>query len=142
MGELAIPVLADHAGDGNVWAVDDLAVVGTPAAAESLARMLWSTEEVATRTAWRLAELLRHPDIEEALSRTDNTAGPAAPSYDWVWRPFTPNTSAAMLAIAGRIAYLLDQVPSTSFRRIPSALTPGSACPSSHSGSSQDTRTT
>lgn len=75
--------------------------------------MLWSTEEVATRTAWRLAELLRHPDVEEAPSRTDTTADPAAPSYsyDWVWRPFTPNTSAAMLAIAGRIAYLLDKGP-------------------------------
>ncbi|MGH3697083.1 MAG: NACHT domain-containing protein [Pseudonocardiaceae bacterium] len=111
MGELAIPVLADHAGDGNVWAVDDLAVVGTPAAAQRLAPMLWSTEEVATRAAWRLAELLRHPDVEEVLSRSDNTADPAAPSYDWVWRPFASKVSDAMPAIAGRIAYLLDKGP-------------------------------
>lgn len=109
MGELAIPVLAEHASD--VWAVDDLAVVGTPAAAESLARLLWSTEEIATRAAWRLVELLRNSDVEEGLSRTDITPDPAAESYDWVWQPFAPGTSAAMPTIAGRIAYLLDKGP-------------------------------
>ncbi|HEU0089540.1 MAG TPA: hypothetical protein VFQ77_18170 [Pseudonocardiaceae bacterium] len=111
MGELAIPVLADHAGDGKVWAVDDLAVIGTPAAAESLAKVLWATEQVATRAAWRLAELLRNPDVEDGLSRTDNTADPATPSYDWIWRPFAPSTSTTMRAIMGRVAYLLDKGP-------------------------------
>jgi len=111
MGELAIPVLAGHASNGDVWAVDDLAVVATPAAAESLARMLWSTEEIATRAAWRLAELVRNPDVEEGLSRTDITADPAAENYHWVWRPFASGVSAAMSAIVGRIAYLLDKGP-------------------------------
>lgn len=97
MGELAIPVLADHAGNGNVWAVGDLTVVGTPAAAESLAPMLWSTEEVATN--------LCNFHVRVA--------------YDEASRSDTPSSSATRLAVE-----LLDwRCPDPRYRQLIKLLT-------------------
>ncbi|GIJ06876.1 NACHT domain-containing protein [Micromonospora andamanensis] len=133
-GELAIPTLAARAGAGSVAAVDDLAAVGTPAAAVALAEQLWAGDmEVAVRAAWRLAVLVGAPDVENELRTFDPTAVEAASVaaqaarsaerrsgrvrgaewYDWLWAPFEPGTP--MARTMGRLGWLIldsaDDVP-------------------------------
>ncbi|RSM64639.1 NACHT domain-containing protein [Kibdelosporangium aridum] len=115
MGELALPVLTEHASNGHGWAVDDLGVVGTPSAAKALSSLLWTPDApVAKRAAWCLAGLIRNPDVEEIL-RADTWVG-AGPVMEWVWKPFANGKDDPLVRIAGRIAYLLyesdhDDVP-------------------------------
>ncbi|MBQ1051741.1 NACHT domain-containing protein [Micromonospora sp. C51] len=125
-GELAIPTLAARAGAGSVAAVDDLAAVGTPAAAVALAEQLWaSNRKVAVRAAWRLAVLIGAPDVAnelrtfdptaaeaasvaaEATRRTDRRSGrvPGAEWHDWLWAPFEPGTP--MARTMGRLGWLI-----------------------------------
>lgn len=106
MGELALTVLTARAAEGFLWAVDDLAVVGTPAAATALVDLLWADGRAATRAAWRLAELIRNPDVEEQLRR----ASPAVTDVEaeaWMWQPFTRRKDDPLLLIGGRIGRLL-----------------------------------
>ncbi|GAB3849850.1 hypothetical protein GCM10029963_35050 [Micromonospora andamanensis] len=134
-GELAIPTLAARAGAGSVAAVDDLAAVGTPAAAVALAEQLWAGDtQVAVRAAWRLAVLVGAPDVENELRTFDPTAVEAASVaaqaarsaerrsgrvrgaewYDWLWAPFEPGTP--MARTMGRLGWLIlessDAAPS------------------------------
>ncbi|WFE44737.1 NACHT domain-containing protein [Verrucosispora sp. WMMD1129] len=125
-GELAIPTLAARAGAGSVAAVDDLAAVGTPAAAVALAEQLWARDrKVAVRAAWRLAVLVGAPDVAnelrtfdptaaeaasvaaEATRRTDRRSGrvPGAEWHDWLWAPFEPGTP--MARTMGRLGWLI-----------------------------------
>jgi hypothetical protein len=125
-GELAIPTLAARAGAGSVAAVDDLAAVGTPAAAVTLAEQLWAADrKVAVRAAWRLAVLVGAPDVEnelrtfdpsaveaasvtaEAVRLTDRRSGrvPGVEWYDWLWAPFEPGTP--MARTMGRLGWLI-----------------------------------
>ncbi|HEX4700548.1 MAG TPA: NACHT domain-containing protein [Pseudonocardiaceae bacterium] len=115
MGELALPVLVARANEGYLWAVDDLAVVGTPAAAVALADLLWTDQPNATRAAWRLADLIRHPNVEAELRRTSPQQVGATAS--WMWQPFATGNNDPLLCIAGRVGLLLqysapDDVPS------------------------------
>lgn len=117
MGELALPVLTARAEGGHQWAVDDLAVVGTPSAATALAGLLWETDgqvgKSAFRAAWHLAALLRNPDIEQGLRDAPGRMGVGA-TLNWIWRPFTTGKDDPLYAIAGRIAWLLTKSdPST-----------------------------
>ncbi|MFF5219093.1 NACHT domain-containing protein [Micromonospora sp. NPDC000442] len=134
-GELAIPTLAARAGAGSVAAVDDLAAVGTPAAAVALAEQLWARDpKVAVRAAWRLAVLVGAPDVAnelrtfdptaveaasvaaEAARLTDRRSGrvPGAEWCDWLWAPFEPGTT--MARTMGRLGWLIlestDDAPS------------------------------
>lgn len=108
MGEIAIPQLAHAArARAELWAVDALARIGTPAAATELASLLWPTSAVSRRAAWLLAWLMRIPDVEEALRECEipqivNERG----SYSWLWSPGEP--SRELRLIAGRIGFLLD----------------------------------
>ncbi|MGC5055072.1 NACHT domain-containing protein [Micromonospora sp. DT48] len=125
-GELAIPTLAARARDGSVAAVDDLAAVGTPAAAVALAEQLWAPDrQVAVRAAWRLAVLVGAPDVENELRTFDPTAVeaaavaakrgrsadrrsgnlPGAEWHDWLWAPFEPGTPIARTM--GRLGWLI-----------------------------------
>ncbi|MCZ7420686.1 NACHT domain-containing protein [Verrucosispora sp. WMMA2121] len=125
-GELAIPTLAARAGAGSVAAVDDLAAIGTPAAAVALAEQLWARDrQVAVRAAWRLATLVDAPDVENELRTFDPTAAeaasvaaeaarltgrrsgrlPGAEWYDWLWAPFEPGTP--MARTMGRLGWLI-----------------------------------
>ena len=92
MGELAVPVLEQRAATDDLQAVDDLAFIGTPVAAEALARLMCIEEEVhptlAAAAAWRFAELLAVPDVEEGLKNSGFQIPDGVPSYDWEWRPF------------------------------------------------------
>jgi hypothetical protein len=106
-GELAIPALAGRSAAGDFWAVDDLAAVGTPAAAERLVDLLWDSGAVAVRAAWRLAELFLRPGVEDALRRAELRVEPAADRCRWVWRPFG-DPDGQLGVIAGRVVYLLD----------------------------------
>ncbi len=114
MGELAIPVLAERAADGDEQTVDDLALIATPAAAEALAGLLHATEKVAVKAAWRLAELLTNPDIEEGLKSSGyQVPGPVQSAYYWVWQPFArPDTQDDPIgSIVARIADLISVNP-------------------------------
>ncbi|MWK40469.1 NACHT domain-containing protein [Actinomadura sp. J1-007] len=115
MGEPAVEALSAAALDGALWAVDALAGVATPAAAQRLAGLLWHAAPTATRAAWRLAALLPYPDVEEALRGEPGLAAPADPPlgpenwwYPWIWAPFAGPDDGALPQIAGRIAYLID----------------------------------
>lgn len=119
MGELAIPVLERRAAAGDVEAVDDLAFIGTPAAAESIAGLLRIDDpagapgETAVTAAWRLAELLADSDVEEGLKASGFQIPDGVPSYDWVWKPFalSPDQDGPIGWIIGRAALLIDQSP-------------------------------
>jgi NACHT domain len=126
MGELAIPVLEQRAADGDRQAVDDLAFIGTPAAAESLAGLIGMdtgfddsvkqvsddpTLQVSVTAAWRLAELLLVPDVEEGLKSSHFQVPVGVPNYDWLWKPFAlPGIQDGPIGwIVGRAALLIDK---------------------------------
>ena len=108
MGELGIPALSARASTGDIQAIDDLAVIATPAAAEALAALLWQDEPAATRTAWWLAELLVSPDIEDGLRHSAISVERSAPVLDWIWRPFAGPEDRTLSMIVDRVGYLLD----------------------------------
>jgi hypothetical protein len=114
MGELAIPVLSERAAAGEDHTVDDLASIATPAAAEALTDLLGATGSVAVRAAWRLAELLTNPDVEEGLKNSRyQVPDPVQPAYYWVWQPFArPGTKDGPIGwIVARVAELINRNP-------------------------------
>ncbi|MEU5362461.1 NACHT domain-containing protein [Streptomyces sp. NPDC005925] len=105
MGEIAIPQLARSAqGRQEIWAIDALGRIGTPAAATELASLLWVTSPVARRAAWLIASQLRVPDVEEALRECETPE--SSEVYEWVWD--STEESKSLQLIAGRVAFLLD----------------------------------
>ncbi|WP_026426105.1 NACHT domain-containing protein [Actinokineospora inagensis] len=108
MGELALPALAVQAANAVVSAVDDIGRVGTPAAAEVLAGLLlWSSPDaIAVRAAWRLAQLLPNPGVEQQL-RELTPPTDVDHEWDWVWQPFASGRDDPLTAICGRMAALL-----------------------------------
>ncbi|MEV0633657.1 NACHT domain-containing protein [Streptomyces sp. NPDC050619] len=105
MGEIAIPQLALSAQRRQeIWAIDVLGRIGTPAAATELASLLWMWTSAARRAAWLLASLIRVPDVEEALRECETPE--IAESYSWLWTSAEESRSLRM--IAGRIGFLLD----------------------------------
>jgi hypothetical protein len=126
MGELAIPVLEQRAATGDLQAVDDLAFIGTPVAAESLARLTCMDKQdaaghstITVSAAWRLAELLAVPDVVEGLKNSGFQVPAGVPSYDWVWKPFAfPGTQDGPIGwIIGRVALIIDSNPLSSRQR-------------------------
>jgi hypothetical protein len=119
MGELAIPVLERQARDGDPAATDDLAFIGTPAAAESLTYLMFdadsvsSLDRIAVIAAWRLAELLIVPGVEEGLKAFRPQLPDSFEVYDWIWAPFAvPGEQYGPLPkIMGRAAFLIDKQP-------------------------------
>ncbi|MEV4055769.1 NACHT domain-containing protein [Amycolatopsis sp. NPDC049688] len=107
MGELALPVLIARSAEGYLWAVDDLAVVGTPAAAAALTQLIWVETAVARRAAWWLASLLADPNVEEDLKR--QPIPDDRPESDrWFWQPFSEGPDDSLALLVGRIGKLLD----------------------------------
>ncbi|MEU8817361.1 NACHT domain-containing protein [Actinoplanes sp. NPDC048796] len=111
MGEQAIPALRTQIAHGVLPAVDDLAFVGTPAAAQALAESLWSDDPEAIRAAWRLAELLQQEDIEAHLRLHDPAPGLTGASADWISAPFRGPDAGHLPKIIGRMGFLLDRSP-------------------------------
>ncbi|WP_169792559.1 MULTISPECIES: NACHT domain-containing protein [Actinoplanes] len=109
MGEQAIAALTSSARAGSLQALDDLAVVGTPAACEALVSMLWGDDAKALRAAWHLAVLIRNSEIEAGLELSDVHVRTDCKRLDWVWQPFARPNSGGMRIIAGRIAHLIEQ---------------------------------
>lgn len=112
-GELAIPVLASRARGGSVEAIDDLAAIGTPAAAIAIAEQLWGERSVAIGAAWRLAALICAPDVESELIRFDPAPFQCKSEdwLDWLWAPFVPAPSrrTGMAVTMGRVGWLIDR---------------------------------
>ncbi|WP_191250896.1 NACHT domain-containing protein [Amycolatopsis oliviviridis] len=119
MGELALPVLTERSAEGFLWAVDDLAIVGTPAAAVALAHLLWQEKAGAIRAAWRLAVLLSNPNVEEELKRSVMPDERAA-AEPWFSRPFIEvRLNGPLSQIFSRVGYLLEN---SKYEDIPSDL--------------------
>lgn len=109
MGEQAISALTSLANTGLLQALDDLAFVGTPAASEALAAMLWTDDAKALRSAWHLAALIQNSDIEAGLRLSNASVRTDSKRLDWVWRPFSQENSGKFQPIVERIAYLIDR---------------------------------
>jgi hypothetical protein len=109
MGEQAISALMSLAEKGSLWAVDDLAFVGTPAASEALAAMLWRDDARALRAAWHLAALIQNSDIEAGLRLCGLDFGSDGNRLDWVWQPFDRADSGKFRTVFARTAYLIDK---------------------------------
>jgi hypothetical protein len=111
-GELAIPVLADRARAGGVAAIDDLAAIGTPAAATAIAEQLWGERPTAVWAAWRLAALIGAPGVEGELAQFDPAPFRRGDGdwYDWLWEPFPSAADGrqTILVTMGRVGWLLD----------------------------------
>ncbi|MBM7775170.1 hypothetical protein JOD54_005374 [Actinokineospora baliensis] len=106
MGEAALPTLVAQAKADALWAIDDIAAVGTPAAAEALAGLLWQPVRVATHVAWRLAQLLPSPGVEDQVRRVV-PPDEETREFDWVWAPFAEGRDDPLRAICGRVAELI-----------------------------------
>lgn len=111
MGDLAVAAYASHARKGLLTAIDDLASIATPAAARELISLLAADTDTSTRAAWHIAALVRSPDVEETLQRSDDLLPPSGPRLDAVWAPFQEQSTKVWLDIIGRVAYLLDNSP-------------------------------
>ncbi|MBB2946927.1 energy-coupling factor transporter ATP-binding protein EcfA2 [Actinoplanes lutulentus] len=109
MGEQAITALTSAAWAGSLQALDDLAVVGTPAASEALTSMLWNDDAKAVRSAWHLAALMQNSEIEANLRLSDVSVRTECKRIDWVWQPFSNGASTKFEIIVGRVAYLVDR---------------------------------
>jgi NACHT domain len=133
MGDLAVPALKKLAESGNQNALNDLARIGTPGAAQVLVPFLWHSDAAMSgRTAWHLGTLISQPEVEAAFrecqlekSQLNNKL-----LLDWVWEPFFGSTydsttyiagtdvlssppvlKSALPIVANRIAYLLQEAP-------------------------------
>ena len=118
MGEQAVPALRDKATTGDMTAIDDLAAIRTPSAAQAVTSFLWEDGELAERSAWWLASLIRNPDVEAEVKVFHGEAR-GLETLDWVWAPFAPSGSALSL-VMGRVAHLLAASPT---QAIPEELT-------------------
>jgi energy-coupling factor transporter ATP-binding protein EcfA2 len=129
MGEKAIPALQTRAEQGRVDAVDDLAVVGTPAAAVALARFLSQDNDVAKRAAWRLASLTSNPAVEAGLRASSLELPASIQTLPWIWAPFAKGEAPRFLAVMGRIGYLLNSGDETDIPEDMTAMDPRFAIP-------------
>jgi len=111
MGDLAVPVYVRHTRRGELVAIDDLASIATPAAARELVSLLSSDTDIARWAAWRIASLIKNPDVEEALRASDDLPAPSGQRLDPVWAPFRQQSTAQWLEVMGRVAYLLQASP-------------------------------
>lgn len=113
MGDLAVPMLAKSANEGNEWAFNALYAIGTPQAASVLTPFLWNkAKKLQFQSAWLLSALLSKPNVETALRNFHLTTEQYKAEYlSWVWEPFEENTDSPITTIAGRIAYLIRDTP-------------------------------
>jgi hypothetical protein len=113
MGDLAVPALRKLADTGNLRAIDDLCLIGTPDAAGALLAILSMKSgalPVTISAAWALGSMLANAAVEEALhdpERAPKDVWSADADWDWVWKPFAPPTS-ALHRIVARVAAVID----------------------------------
>lgn len=113
MGDLAVPALEQLAEAGDVTAVRELEIIGTPQAAEALTGLLFHVNnEISTGSAWGVASLLVQPTVEDALRRYQlKELQRFSPRLDYVWKPFSEPPGSSLPIIAGRVAFLLNNFP-------------------------------
>ncbi|MDM8566584.1 hypothetical protein QUF74_13145 [Candidatus Halobeggiatoa sp. HSG11] len=95
--------------------LDCLREFGTPKAALALVPFLWHKDyDLASHATLNLAILLSKLEVENALRGYELTKEQQKDEwFKWVWEPFNeyePNNS-SLPVIAGRIGYLIDQLP-------------------------------
>ncbi len=108
MGELAVRELVGLAEAGQIDAVDDLWEIGTPQVSLALIPFLWAADQdVATRAAWRLGDLLASDSVKSTLREMALTEDQRKAEWlDWIWEPFDEPDS-ALPVIVGRIGHLM-----------------------------------
>lgn len=116
MGNLAVPGLFRRAEAGEQDAVHSLTVIGTPRAAQTLARLLWNPlHPIATSAAIELAQLTNSSVIEDSLTESlipaPDRVNSATTALGWAWEPFATNLTAderlTLQLIFGRIIELI-----------------------------------
>jgi hypothetical protein len=110
MGDVAVESLEALAAEGSTSALDDLREIGTPYAGEALVRLLWhASQSIAESAAWRVAELLREPGIEEALKDYPLTVDQRQTEpLEWLWAPFGGRDT-SLGVIVGRLGSLIKR---------------------------------
>lgn len=100
--------------------LDDLREIGTPKAAFALVPFLWhEDEDLASHAALNLARLLHQANIENALRDYPLTEEQKKVEwFEWVWEPFNQYEpiDSSLPVIAGRIAYLINQIAENEMR--------------------------
>ncbi|RJQ73657.1 NACHT domain-containing protein [Pseudonocardiaceae bacterium YIM PH 21723] len=107
MGNMAVPVLAEHAAT-NSRAVELLRMIGTPEAAVALAELVWRDDDTARKAAWSLAYMVSDPEIEAALVAIpprESDHGHA----NWVWAPYRAQPRNGHADVLGRVARIIDR---------------------------------
>ncbi|MEU5434566.1 hypothetical protein AB0G73_14490 [Streptomyces sp. NPDC020719] len=110
MGDLAVPVLGRLA-PHEAEAMRALWTVWTPRAAVELwDAMVRSTDQVLREeAAFRLGDMMRDPDIEEALRAVRRQHVIYAPEYPWVWKPFTADGDGEIMELVSYIASVVSR---------------------------------
>ncbi|WP_214102777.1 NACHT domain-containing protein [Acrocarpospora catenulata] len=113
MGELAIPALRTAAEQDQGWAIEDIGLIGTPAAAEALVPLLAPDSPVSEfrrlQAAWWLAALLNSDDVRAVLNKERRDEVVPGERLDWVTKPYRREWLPRLSSVVGRVARLLVQ---------------------------------
>ncbi|WP_344448658.1 NACHT domain-containing protein [Acrocarpospora macrocephala] len=113
MGELAIPPLRKAAHRGLLWAIDDIGLIGTPAAAEALVPLLApdspAPESARLSAAWWLAVLLNSDDVRAVLDKDRRDEVVPGERLEWVVKPYRREWSPRLSSVVGRVAWLISE---------------------------------
>ena len=126
MGDLSIEYLISLVKKGSIEAIDDIYMIKTPKAVESLIPFLWeNNKQIASYVAWRIAAMLSVSNLEitfkkyklpEFQKRTS--------SFDWIWRPFMDSTNSDLPIIIDRVSFLICHTSEDNIPLIPLPLDP------------------
>jgi NACHT domain len=111
MRDLAVDVLAASVRPDDTTPLDALLAIGTASAVHAMIPVLWHPDShLAASAAWRLAVLLRDPQVADSLARYRLKPGQRGSSnYDWIWKPFTEDETTR--TVVSRICELLKEGP-------------------------------
>jgi hypothetical protein len=98
MGDLAVPSLAK---EWRTWAVDELGLLGTPAAAEALVALLPDFYN-SQRVAWWLAALLNSDDVRATLGMQTGEG-----SFTWITKPYRADWSPGLCSVVEAVVETL-----------------------------------
>lgn len=111
MGDLAVPVLGRLA-PHEAEAMRALWAVRTPRSAVALWDAMLESNDQALRDegAFRLGDMMREPDIEEALRTVRRPRGLHEYRYLWVWKPFMADGDDEFTRLVSCVASVVDMV--------------------------------
>jgi hypothetical protein len=105
MGDVAVPALVRQAQIGDIEAITDLHVVGTPAARRNLVQLLFvHNPEVSGYAALWLMASLMDSDTENILrDYREMPLNRETSEYTWVWKPYQRDDNDMLPVIVGKM---------------------------------------